>query len=155
MILYHYFFPAAFAALTEKLQEMAANFKIRFLREFAFNFFQSAISKINDFPAVRANKMMVMFGWAAHQITPATASGVYFTDKAEFSQDFKRPVNSYQPYTGVFTNNTLVDGRRGQVFTVIDDGADNGAALRGNFIAVPAECAFYLLFRIDHFLIHN
>jgi hypothetical protein len=134
MMLDLYFFITAFAALSEKFQEMAVYCKIRLLRKLAFQVIQSAISKINHLAAVRANKVMVMLCGAAHQITPAAAAGMDFADITEFGQDFQRPVNGYQTDTGVFKKNTFVNGRRGQVFTITDNCGDNGSALRGYFI---------------------
>jgi hypothetical protein len=77
------YFLTAFAALPQKLKEVAIYLETSFLRKPPLQFTKVTVSKIGHHAAVRANQVMVVFRGPPHQVATAVAPSVHFTNEAK------------------------------------------------------------------------
>jgi len=94
---------------------------------------------------------MVVLQGPPHQVAAAVPPGVHFTDEIEFGKDFKSAIDGNQPYSLILPVYPFVYRRRRQMLMTVNNGLDDGAPLRGNFIPTLPQRTFNLLLGINRY----
>jgi hypothetical protein len=137
--------------LSHELQDMTIYPEAGLARQPAFQCAEVTIGKINHGSAAGTNQVMVMLGRTPHQVAADVTADAYFTDQTQGSEYLQRAIDGHQPDTRVPPACHLVYCRRGEVLATAGNGAYDSAALRGNLITAPSQCALDLLLRNGHY----